>query len=56
MGREGWLAEEVERVNREMKVLRFEVDGGEVVRAVMSEEAGEWVGENKNISKVEESS
>ena len=56
MGREGWLAEEVERVNREMKVLRFEVGGGEVVRAVMSEEAGGRVGESEYVYKVVDSS
>ena len=39
-----------------MKVLRFEVGGGEVVRAVMSEEADGRLGENKNIGQVEDRS
>ena len=39
------MANEVERVNREMKVLRFEVGGHDVVKAVMSEETEEILGE-----------
>ena len=38
-----------------MKVLRFEVGDGEVVRAVMSEQADGRVGETKHNGQVEDS-
>jgi hypothetical protein len=39
------MANQVERVTQEMKVLRFEVGGDDVVKAVMSEETKESLGE-----------
>jgi hypothetical protein len=38
-----------------MKVLRFEVEGGDVVKAVMSEETEESLGEINHVSKEESS-